>query len=334
MEPAVAARPTWVVVLLNLFTVLIGAYGLSVSGFILLRFSFGEPLGLFGLVSSYLHLLIMPSLALLPVALLTPNRWLAVTLVIPCGLFMVTYGRQFFPSRVDVTADAPRITILTFNLNNGNESGERVAEVIRRAQADLVAVQELNSDMAETLADLYPYRAFYPRSDFAGQGVLSRYPITAAETWETESLQGRFQLDMDGATVTLLNVHAAYPYVTRLRFDGTQRSQDVSEILRRAAGEAGPLLIVGDFNMTDMAADYGRLAARFTDAYRQVGAGMGFTFPAHTDVFGLRNVPPLARIDFIFHSPHFQAVEARVGGDAAGSDHFPLFASLALGAPR
>lgn len=317
-------------VVLNVLIVLAGAYGVSVSGFIMLRLLFGEPLGVFGLFSSYLHLLMMPALVLLPVVLLTSKRWLAITLIIPFGLFILSYGRQFLQISVRSSPDASRLMLLTFNLHNGNESGEQVVETIRQAQPDLVALQELTPQITRSLTDLFPYQSFTPRTDFTGQGILSRYPIIAAETWKTEAFQGRYQLDLNGTIITLFNVHTAYPYVTRLRFNGTKRSQDVSDILNRAAGESGPLLIVGDFNMTDMAVDYGRITPLYSDAFRQVGRGMGFTFPAHTDVFGLRNVPPLARIDFIFHSAHFQTIEAYVGADAAGSDHFPLLATLEI----
>lgn len=312
----------------NVLIALVGAYGLSVSGFIVLRLLFGEPLGFFGLFSSYLHLLILPALILLPVVLLTPRRWLAITLILPFGLFAMSYWRQFLPVSVQTSTDAPRLTLLTFNLHNGNDSGEQVVETIRQAQPDLVALQELTPQITSFLTDLYPYQSFTPRNDFTGQGILSRYPIIAAETWKTESIQGRYQLDINGSIITLFNVHTAYPYVTRLRFNGAKRSQDVSDILNRAADEHGPMLIVGDFNMTDMSFDYGRITALYADAYRHAGRGMGFTFPAYTNIFGLRNVPPLARIDFVFHSSHFQAIQASVGADAVGSDHLPLLATL------
>ena len=40
-----------------------------------------------------------------------------------------------------------------------------------------------------------------------------------------------------------------------------------------------PILIAGDFNMTDQTDDYRRLTAKFSDTFREVGWGMGFTFP-------------------------------------------------------
>jgi endonuclease/exonuclease/phosphatase (EEP) superfamily protein YafD len=58
------------------------------------------------------------------------------------------------------------------------------------------------------------------------------------------------------------------------------------------------------------------------DAFAEIGSGMGFTFEE-------LNIP-VARIDYVFHTDDFRAVEARVLEDTAGSDHRPLFVTLAL----
>ena len=96
-------------------------------------------------------------------------------------------------------------------------------------------------------------------------------------------------------------------------------------------------MIVGDFNMTDQSDDYWRIAARYRDTYREVGWGMGFTFPDFSMVRAipgrlsmLNFIRPMARIDYVFHNDDFQAVEAHVWPSSGGSDHRPLYAVLAL----
>jgi vancomycin resistance protein VanJ len=96
----------------------------------------------------------------------------------------------------------------------------------------------------------------------------------------------------------------------------------VNELLRRAGGETMPVLIAGDFNMTDQTGDYARIAEQYADTYREIGWGMGFTFPD----LGQRLL--LAQLDYVFHSSHFVAVEARVWGTSGGSDHRPVYAVL------
>ena len=53
-------------------------------------------------------------------------------------------------------------------------------------------------------------------------------------------------------------------------------------------------------------------------------------FPNFTYAFNIRYLPPIARIDYIFHDSQFQPLTIRVGTDSAGSDHYPIFAELAL----
>src|SRR5690349_11496088 len=54
----------------NLFTALSGAYGLSVAGFLGLRALIGEASNIIGFLDNFLHLLMLPSLILLPIFML------------------------------------------------------------------------------------------------------------------------------------------------------------------------------------------------------------------------------------------------------------------------
>lgn len=319
---------------LNLLVALIEVYGLIVSGMLLLRALVGESVGLVGLFTSFLHVLILPSLILLPLIIALRFRWTAMLLVAPVILTFVTYAPYFVPRAANVSAATTQVQLLSFNINGRNRRIDDVLKVIEQSKADMVAIQELSPWMAEAFAmqlqDVYPHQALHPRDDLSGQGILSRYPITQDEYWQINLGHQRVQIDYPGTTITLFNTHPIHP-LRGTRYDGDSRAEEVTDILNRAAGESGRLLIIGDFNMTEFTEDYARIVRRYTDTYREVGWGLGFTFPHFGNAFGLVFMPPLARIDYVFHSRDFQAIEAHVGMDAAGSDHFPLFASLALG---
>jgi hypothetical protein len=68
------------------------------------------------------------------------------------------------------------------------------------------------------------------------------------------------------------------------------------------------------------------LTTTLVDSFRAAGQGMGYTYPA--DGFG--PLPPLMRLDYIFHSSHFQSLSARTLPSQGLSDHLPLMATLAL----
>jgi endonuclease/exonuclease/phosphatase (EEP) superfamily protein YafD len=100
-----------------------------------------------------------------------------------------------------------------------------------------------------------------------------------------------------------------------------------------AEKESGPVLMMGDFNTTDMDENYSRLTTNFADTFREVGWGLGFTNPdwQHNNPRrGPSFMPMYQRIDYVFHNAAFTPVEARVGPSSGGSDHRPLYVVLAL----
>ena len=89
----------------------------------------------------------------------------------------------------------------------------------------------------------------------------------------------------------------------------------------------GPIILMGDFNLTDQTRHYSQITRTLTDVYREAGWGLGHTFPAGG--FYPRVPLPLIRIDYIFHSRELAGLEARTG-DSVGSDHIPVIARLSL----
>jgi len=318
---------------MNTYIALVGGYGLNTTLYLLLRAIVGERWNIIGLFNSYFHLLILPAVILLPLSLILRRRWLVIELAAPFFFFVSTYGGQFLPRSINVPANAPQLHLLSFNINKSNQQIDQMIRVIRDSNADVVAIQELSPQLAqaadEQLAELYPYRALHPQTDFSGQGVLSRYPLSNDEFWQINLGHQHVDVAWNGQTITLFNVHPIHP-LRGFSFDGEARAMEVNDVLRRTETVTAPLLIVGDFNMTNLSDDYARVTDRYSDTYEQIGWGMGFGFPNFANAFHIRFVPPLARIDYIFHDAHFQPVEMHVGSDSAGSDHFPVYATLAL----
>lgn len=320
-------------VLMNAYIALVGAYGLNVTALLLLRAVVGERWSIIGLFNSYLHLLILPAVILLPLSLILRRRWLVIELAAPFFFFISTYGGQFLPRSVAVPDNVSRLKLLSYNIQKDNQQVDQMLRIIRDADADIVAIQELTpwlSDAAEEqLAQTYPYRALHPQSDYSGQGILSKFPLANDEFWQINLGHQRVDVDWNGQTIGLFNVHPMHP-IRGLRFDGQSRAEEIDDVLRRAEAVNTPLLIVGDFNMTNLSDDYARVTARYEDAYKNVGWGMGFTFPNFATAFHVKYFPPIARIDYIFHDANFKPVEVYVGVDSGGSDHFPIYATLAL----
>jgi endonuclease/exonuclease/phosphatase (EEP) superfamily protein YafD len=100
------------------------------------------------------------------------------------------------------------------------------------------------------------------------------------------------------------------------------RRADQAAALAAAARAANqPVIILCDCNLVPTSEAYTRLRVGLTDSFAAAGWGLRPTMLAP----GL----PMAaeRVDYIWHTDHFQAIDALVGRDG-GSDHLPAVARL------
>jgi vancomycin resistance protein VanJ len=294
------------------------------------------------LTRSALALLLFPGVVLLFFAILM-RRWRVVLLLmLPSLAFLIVWGPLFLPRSSAVSVETKQISVMTFNIHGYSKNLDTLGSIIRESDADVVAVQELSFEaqqyFADNLADKYPYQSLHPEEiAYAGQGVLSRYPIEADEYWRPEDQRPitgyqRVVLNVDGRQVILYNAHPPTS-ITGHGFNIGPHSQGVEDLLRRIDSDSGPLIVLGDFNMTEQFGNYVELAKRFKDTYREAGqVGPGFTFPAakHVPLPLIRRVPlpAVLRLDYIFHSEQFKGIDARVWPQSGLSDHYPVRAVL------
>ncbi len=333
----------------NLLWLSVGVYGVGTALPLVLQWlgaTRWSPVEMFG---AFIPLALLPALIVVPVCLLR-RQWALASVSMPAMLaFVISYGAFFWPHPAHAESAAMTLRFMTYNIHAESDQIRPMLEVIRTADADVVALQEVSPGMAEALAaqlkDVYPYQALHPRRDnpIFGQGVLSRYPIVEDEYWHISLGHQRVKLDVNGLLLVLYNTHPAHPF--RIRegqlFNMQLHRDEVDEVLRRAASDTSPILIAGDFNMSDQADDYRRITQRFRDTYRETGWGLGWTFPDFSQGNALPiNVPllskivrPMTRLDFIFHSDDVQAVAARVWPSSGGSDHRPVVAEFQLVVP-
>ncbi|MGC9357772.1 MAG: endonuclease/exonuclease/phosphatase family protein [Anaerolineae bacterium] len=258
--------------------------------------------------------------------------WIGSVLVLLVGMGIL--GPFYLPHTRNVEAGGPRLTVMTTNVLGYNTNPGPIVEAIREADADLVAIQELNAPTAETihreLADAYPYRIFDPRPGVSGMGLLSRYPLTPTG----ETLPGQWigtpqvlELDFEGVLVTVVHAHPfpTQPVKPHLMQRSIEARTEQARILADfVAAHPGPLLAPGDFNTTAHTRAYALLTENLVDAWREAAWGPGHTWP------GSLPLRWLVRIDYVFHSPEWRAVEAEIGPWDGASDHRPVVATLVL----
>jgi len=269
--------------------------------------------------------------------------WLGCGFAVVMG--MMYYGGLFLPKSSPVQASSPTLSVQTFNMLGFNEHPEGVVAALRAGDADLVAIQELNPATAiaieQDLRDLYPYQELDPQEGVTGMGVLSRYPLSPTG----EILPGQWvgapqilSLDFEGRSITILHFH---PFPTllgaprQIELSARAREEQVRTVLDFIAHHPGPVIAPVDFNAGDQGRAYALLTEVLRDAWREAGWGMGHTFPGAVSpgssrpvIAGIPVPSWLVRIDYIFYSEDFRALDARIGPWDGVSDHRSVLATL------
>jgi endonuclease/exonuclease/phosphatase (EEP) superfamily protein YafD len=255
------------------------------------------------------------------------------------------------------TEGAPRFRILTFNVDSARAGLEKVLGRVRAADPDLIVIQESGT------GDLAAWRAGLPgyAVDKNGQFVLaSRFPIEERFDPPMVDHEGRqrtprferYRVATPGGPIQLYSVHPISPResLDDLRGEGLRREIVSGRILRPATDEVTstaalrkaqlqavvedaarsryPVIIAGDTNLPGLSRSLAGVLADYRDAFSDVGAGFGYSFPN-------RRGGPWMRIDRIFAGPGFRFLDCRViAGPFPVSDHRPVVADVELTASR
>jgi endonuclease/exonuclease/phosphatase family metal-dependent hydrolase len=232
------------------------------------------------------------------------------------------------------------LRVMTYNIHHGEGlDGKvdllRIAELIHREGADIVALQEVDKgvprtarrDLPAELAELTGMACVFSNNlSFQGgeygNAVLTRFPVLRVTNTPYPMLRDGEQrgllqlvLDVRGRELVFMNTHIDY------RSDDAERWLNVGEIETQTKHYAGrPIILCGDFNTTPESRVCRRLSERFDDTWARIGEGDGFTIPASQ---------PAKRIDYIWITNDKSLVPLRVWvPQSDASDHLPVVAEV------
>src|SRR5690606_10391233 len=102
------------------------------------------------------------------------------------------------------------LKLITFNVYPYNQRLTDAAAWLKLQDADVILLQEIPEETPEALTalfDSYPHTSIIP-----GYAILSRYPVLSEEPIAlAESSVQQITLEINGQTLTLFNVHLAFP---------------------------------------------------------------------------------------------------------------------------
>jgi endonuclease/exonuclease/phosphatase (EEP) superfamily protein YafD len=204
------------------------------------------------------------------------------------------------------------------NVLSTNLDYASLSAAVRRERPAVLVVQEVD---APWLAALEPLRAEWPheisdaRDDNFGIGLFSALPIRDARLIafgpdELPAIVATIAVGERALTIVVL--HAVPP---RSHYHFVLRGMQL-EGAAAVVRDAGPAILIGDFNTTPWSPTFTDLVAdgRLLDGRR----GFGLQPTWHTAV-----PPLLIPIDHCLHTPDVRVVSFRAGSPN-GSDHYPL----------
>lgn len=324
------------------------SYAGAVLGYALLRPLLGERTGWIELADDLEPWAYLPAPAVAILGAVLGSGGLAAggaAVAATCG---VRWGHRFLrrsPAAASVRP-ASDLTVMTFNTLAWQREGRDLEGSIAQADPDIVGLQEIGPRGAEYLvrafADRLPYHYVAHSATSSGAAVLSRYPLREAVAFRASShghWWQRMTIDTPAGPITYLNLHTRIPHIRTthrmclgrripLEFHAEVRRNEIRKLMGILEKVDGPVIVGGDFNLTERSQDYRLLSTRLQDAYRSVGAGLGHTFPSRGSFPRAFPAPwPVLRLDYVWHSQHF-APSWAYRGDPGQSDHHPIVVGL------
>jgi len=234
-------------------------------------------------------------------------------------------------------ASTNRLRVLCYNIHHGRGTDgvvdlERIARVIRTANPDVVALQEVDwktertgrVDQTARLAELTGLHGRFGRQiDYEGgqygQALLSRYPVSEVTIhWLPGEPKRQRRIAVSGLVET--STGTVRFVSTHLHHQNAQfRARQAAELNRLFGTDPVPTILAGDLNALPGSEPLSILFRSWRSATQDESDR--FTFPA---------AQPSKQIDFVLHRPadRFEVVRSAVPDEPVASDHRPLMVEL------
>jgi endonuclease/exonuclease/phosphatase (EEP) superfamily protein YafD len=339
----------------------LGGYLAALVAHLALRLTLGDSAWPFNFFNLFTPLYFAPLALVVPALALLRARRAALVGVALLALAL-TWPIQWYWPRGEATPTPGALTVrvLTFNALRSNHELGVDSDWLRAQNADVLFLQEMSEYYGQYwvqwLDEQYPYwvqhgtnitMSRHPLRD-GGAHRAPTLPDAQNENSQTaddgQSVEVRFGLSLltlEGQTIALYNVHMPQP-VDPARFGlrnsfqrmaanyaTAYRDTFIRALLDVLRAETRPFIAGGDFNTHDQNAIYAEIAALMNDSFRARAYGPGWSWPVGENTSLNLPLPPFLRLDYIWHSDDFRALQAWQG-PALSSDHVPLVALLEL----
>lgn len=333
----------------NLIKMISLVYSCGITLWAILSFIFHDHWWWLFLLNSFAIYLFIPFPFLIIYSILQKNKLLWISSALTGSIAILFFGNLFLPKTGWFSAPSqPTLIVMTFNTLGKNQSWKKTIQAFLDSDADVIAIQELNGNTAQSIREFlrneYPYQALYPEEGTCGTGIISRYPLSE---WGIDFSAPRWcpdpqvvKINVDGKEFVVINFHAkasSPTKISQINQDTLWRTQQMQEILAYTETLTLPFIVLGDLNASSRSDAYQVITQVAQDVWVNAGWGLGHTFPGGNMPGGSRfkiagyHIPQwLVRIDYIFTSAEWKILQAQIGPWDGGSDHRPVIAKIYL----
>ena len=249
--------------------------------------------------------------------------WMLICLIgfsvnaIPIWPYAAAYVEGPGP-RETAAAESDQLKLMSLNLLTRNRKWDEVIESIRDASPDFLVLMEIDSvwqqECERELAADYPYVAFESREDNFGIALLSKFPWSQIEVFNSQTLElPSIDVTIPGLGSKPLRIIATHPIPPMNQKHWSARNEQLLNVAARFDDSTSNLM-VGDFNISPWSPNFNRVVAagNLVDAAEPFGpVPTWYVFP--TWIGGLK-------IDHVLTSDDVSIQELKIGHDV-GSDH-------------
>lgn len=217
----------------------------------------------------------------------------------------------------------PVLHCLQLNVLSNNKSYDKVANLVKKYNPDVIALQETNETWClelESRLTNYPHRVLKPRSDNFGAAIFSKLPIKNGESvvYTQAGLPTIVaHIDFDGAPATVLSTHPLAP--SSLQNYLYQNEQLANMADKRATWDK-TVVLLGDLNTNNWADKFNRFLDKSELRDSRQGIGIQPSWPQPLPLL-------LIPLDHCLISPDLAVLKRRTC-HPVGSDHLPVYVEL------
>lgn len=215
------------------------------------------------------------------------------------------------------------VSIISVNVLQKNTNYQKLIDLIRDIQPDIVLTMETNKDWEEALKPIendYPFCFKIPKENRYGMHFYTRLEVKEIKkhyliSEERPAIEAHL-IDRDDTNFLLWGIHPPPPSPTE-KPTSKQKDAELMKAAKMIKKSTAPCVAIGDFNNVcwSRASRFFSKISGLNDA--RLGRGIYATFPVKPRIFRF----PL---DLLFNSPEITIKQIRLLPDI-GSDHLPFF---------